>query len=62
MTRDSRVSAELTQHCQPRSSSLADLAATIFWRFRIDAATEIHDPIGRPYKVSEGAPRTGLFV
>src|SRR5262249_33738663 len=25
-----------------------DLAATIFWRVRVDPATQIHDPLGRP--------------
>ena len=39
----------------------ADLAATIFWRFGISPATEIHDPTGRPYKLAEGAPITRLF-
>jgi hypothetical protein len=40
----------------------ADLAATIFWRFGIDPATEIHDYSGRPYKVAEGAPLVDLFA
>jgi hypothetical protein len=40
----------------------ADLAATIFWRFGIDPATEIHDPTGRPYKAAEGTPLANLFV
>ena len=40
----------------------ADLAATIFWRFGIDPATEIHDPSGRPYKIAEGQPIRDLFV
>ena len=39
----------------------ADLAATIFWRFGIDPATEIRDQIGRPFKISEGEPIRGLF-
>jgi hypothetical protein len=40
----------------------ADLAATIFWRFGIDPATEIHDPSGRPYKIAEGQPIRKLFA
>jgi hypothetical protein len=39
----------------------ADLAATIFWRFGIDPATEIHDVTGRPYKLTEGQPIRKLF-
>jgi len=39
----------------------ADLAATIFWRFGIDPATEIHDPIGRPWKIADGTPIRQLF-
>ena len=40
----------------------ADLAATIFWRFGIDPATEINDATGRPFKVAEGKPLTHLFA
>jgi hypothetical protein len=39
----------------------ADLAATIFWRFGIDPATEIRDPTGRPYKAADGEPVRRLF-
>ena len=39
----------------------ADLAATIFWRFGIDPATEIHDRTGRPYRLSDGQPLRSLF-
>jgi uncharacterized protein (DUF1501 family) len=42
--------------------SPADLAATIFWRFGIDPATEIHDQLGRPYRIAEGHPVAGLFA
>jgi hypothetical protein len=38
-----------------------DLAATIFWRFGIDPATEIYDGTGRPYRVAEGEPIRRLF-
>jgi hypothetical protein len=40
----------------------ADLAATIFWRFGIDPATEIHDMAGRPYRLTEGKPVHELFL
>ena len=39
-----------------------DLAATIFDHFGIDPATEIHDPMGRPYRISEGKPVRQLFT
>lgn len=42
--------------------SPADLAATIFWRFGIDPATEIHDLSGRPFKVADGKPLERLFA
>ena len=32
-----------------------DLAATIFWRFGIDPATEIHDSTGRPHRLATRA-------
>lgn len=41
--------------------SPGDLAATIFWRFGVDLATEIHDSTGRPYRVAEGVPVRHLF-
>ncbi len=39
----------------------ADLAATLFWRFGIDPATEIRDQTGRPYRVADGEPIRELF-
>ena len=39
----------------------ADLAATIYWRFGVDPATEIHDLTGRPHKLADGQPIRGLF-
>ncbi len=38
-----------------------DLAATIFWRFGLDPATELHDLTGRPFRLATGNPITGLF-
>lgn len=39
----------------------ADLAATIYWRFGIDPASEIHDLTGRPWRIADGQPIRGLF-
>ncbi|WP_165251340.1 DUF1501 domain-containing protein [Paludisphaera soli] len=41
--------------------SPADLAATIFWRFGLDPASEIRDTQGRPFKLADGEPLTSLF-
>jgi hypothetical protein len=38
-----------------------DLAATIFWRFGIDPAAEIHDRGGRPHRLATGEPLRRLF-
>ena len=40
----------------------ADLAATIYWRFGIAPDTEIHDQTGRPYRLANGSPITGIFA
>ena len=40
----------------------ADLAATIFWRFGIDPASEVHDLTGRPHRIAEGQPIKDLFA
>ena len=40
----------------------ADLAATLFWRFGVDPATEMMDGMGRPYKLAEGTPVKALFA
>jgi len=39
----------------------ADLAATIFWRFGLDPASEVHDMTGRPYRLADGQPIRKLF-
>ena len=39
----------------------ADLAATIFWRFGLDPASEIRDAQDRPFKLADGRPITALF-
>ncbi len=39
----------------------ADLAATIYWRFGLDPATEIHDRTGRPWRIADGQPLRTLF-
>jgi hypothetical protein len=40
----------------------ADLAATIFWRFGIDPATEVRDQTDRPFRLAEGQPLAQLFT
>jgi hypothetical protein len=40
----------------------ADLAATIFWRFGIDPATEVNDQTSRPFRLTEGEPLRRLFA
>jgi hypothetical protein len=40
----------------------ADLAATIFWRFGLDPASEIRDAQNRPYRLADGEPITALFA
>jgi len=40
----------------------ADLAATIYWRFGIDPATEVHDQTGRPWRIADGTPIRQLFA
>ena len=39
-----------------------DLATTLFSRFGLDPAAEIFDRTGRPYRLAEGQPITGLFA
>jgi hypothetical protein len=39
-----------------------DLAATLYWRFGIDPATEVRDLTGRPYHLAEGQPLRRLFT
>jgi hypothetical protein len=41
--------------------SPADLSATLFWRFGIDPAREIHDQTSRPIRLSDGQPLWSLF-
>ena len=38
-----------------------DLAATLFWRFGLDPANELHDITGRPYRLADGTPLMRLF-
>jgi uncharacterized protein (DUF1501 family) len=39
-----------------------DLAATIFARFGLNPATELHDLTGRPFPLAAGQPLRGLFA
>jgi uncharacterized protein (DUF1501 family) len=38
-----------------------DLAATLFWRFGLEATSELLDLAGRPYRLAEGWPLWALF-
>jgi hypothetical protein len=38
-----------------------DLAATIFWRFGLDPAREIHDQTRRPHRLAAGEPLRRMF-
>jgi len=38
-----------------------DLAATLFWRFGIDPATEVRNLTGRPFRLADGQPLSRLF-
>jgi hypothetical protein len=40
----------------------ADLAATLFWRFGVDATREIHDLTGKPYRLAEGEAIRKVFA
>jgi uncharacterized protein (DUF1501 family) len=42
--------------------SPGDLAATLFERFGLDAATEVRDVTGRPYRIADGEPLRRLFA
>ncbi len=58
------VYSESSPHAEyPRSRphSPADLAATIFWALGLDPKSEIHDRLGRPYRLADGEPITGVF-
>ena len=39
-----------------------DLAATLFWRFGLDAEAEIRDLTDRPYRLAEGQAIRRLFA
>jgi hypothetical protein len=41
--------------------SPADVAATIYWRFGFEPATEVIDQTGRPFRLTEGDPLRKLF-
>jgi len=45
-----------------RPYSPADLAATIFWALGIDPTMEIHDQLGRPFRLSDGRAAVEWFA
>ncbi len=54
-------SDKLGAHPDSNPVTPGDLAATIFWRFGLDPATELHDTNGRPQRLAAGEPIYGLF-
>jgi hypothetical protein len=38
-----------------------DMAATLFWALGLDPHAEIHDQLGRPYRLADGEPITEVF-
>jgi hypothetical protein len=59
------VYSESDRHGEyPRSSphSPGDLAATIFAALGLDPAAEIHDQQGRPFRLADGQPISGIFA
>lgn len=54
-------SDRLGAYPETNPASPADLTATVFHRFGIDPATEIHDTTGRPHRISDGRPLRELF-
>lgn len=54
-------SDRLAEYPRSRPHSPGDMAATIFWALGLDPGTEIHDRLGRPYRLADGQPITGLF-
>src|SRR5262249_38151333 len=53
--------ARLGAHPGSAPVTPGDLAATLFWRFGLDAETEVRDVTGRPYRLAEGTPLRRLF-
>jgi hypothetical protein len=49
------------EYPRSRPHSPGDLAATIFWALGINPAAEVHDQVGRPFRLADGEPITGLF-
>jgi hypothetical protein len=39
----------------------ADMAATIFWSLGLDPHAEVHDRLGRPYRLADGEPIKDVF-
>jgi hypothetical protein len=55
------TSDKLGAHPDSNPVTPGDLAATIFWRFGLDPASELHDVNGRPMRLATGEPIYGLF-
>lgn len=54
-------SDKIGAHPATNPVSPADLTATVYHALGIDPAAEIHDPAGRPWKLTDGIPLCQLF-
>jgi hypothetical protein len=55
-------SDRLGEYPKGRPHTPGDLAATLFWALGLDPQAEIHDQLGRPYRLADGEPIAGLFA
>jgi hypothetical protein len=55
-------SDRIGEYPRSRPHSPADMSATLFWALGIDPHAEIHDRVGRPYRISDGEPIAGVFA
>jgi hypothetical protein len=56
------ASDKLGAHPDLAAVTPGDLAATLFWRFGLDAKTQLRDFTGRPYALADGEPIRELFA
>ncbi|MDR3636485.1 MAG: DUF1501 domain-containing protein [Isosphaeraceae bacterium] len=55
-------SDRIAEYPAARAHTPGDLAATVFWALGLDHHAEIRDQLGRPFRLADGEPITGLFV
>jgi uncharacterized protein (DUF1501 family) len=54
-------SDSLGAYPESNSTTPADMAATLIWRFGLDPEHEIHDRTNRPFRLADGEPIRALF-